>query len=193
MTLLTAATPNQIPLTELQHEAALLCGIKKEQHLIVPIDPKYPRPYSWFKLRALIHHLPHHKGILWIDADAMPLEPLPNLEKHCPEMVALSRDINGWNCGVMFWRNCPEAFEWLWTLYDSFDQYRDHPWYEQAAFHTKAEAMMKHGGIRILAKTWNSYEGEDDGPPLILHLPARSDEYRLKVMGYRLKKLQEQS
>lgn len=190
MIVLTASTPNQSALTAIQRESCLLNGIKPENHLSISIDPDYPRPYSWFKIRALVHHLPHHENILWMDADSMMLLDIGWDSIAKSEMVALARDMNGWNCGVMQWRRCPEAFDALWRIYDSFDKYRDHPWFEQAAFHTMAESFQARGGIYEWHKpTMNAQEWDLIPSSAILHLPGKDNEYRLRVMSERLTKM----
>lgn len=188
MTILTASNQAQVQLTEAQKQAALLCGVEPERHIIVPIREDYERPPSWFKIQALIQHLPNHKSILWMDADAMTLRALPRydltqgLQGHT---VELAKDKNGWNCGVMIWNNCPKAFEWLWRIYDSYERFAQHPWFEQAAFQTMADGIRPHE----LFKTWNSYEDDNILDPLILHLPAKSNDYRLRIMRERLEKM----
>jgi hypothetical protein len=194
MTILTASTPGvHLQLTEVQRQSCLLCGILPERHLSLPIDPKYPRPYSWFKVRALLDHLHYHEHILWMDADAMMLKPiqldfvLKSLAmEEFNHPVALAQDVNGWNCGVMLWRRCPEAFEHLWRIYDAFDKFREHPWFEQGAFHTMAEAINP----AVLPKAlFNAYPKDRTEESCILHLPATPDSARLAIMTKELEKL----
>lgn len=190
MTVLTASTQDFSQLTDIQKQSCILNGISPERHIVVPIPEDYPRPSSWFKIRALIDHLRNHKSVLWMDADSMMLRKIPNLDLSLGyNIVELAKDANGWNCGVMLWRNTPEAFEWLWRIYDSYDAFRHHPWFEQAAFHTMAEAIKP----KQLGKEWNVYEDDNLSiPGFILHLPAKSFEDRLAIMTRELLKLQSQ-
>jgi hypothetical protein len=187
MTILTASTPNYTQLTDMQKQSALMHDIEPERHIVVPIREDYERPASWFKIQALIHHLPNHKAVLWVDADALLLRKLPSY--YAPKgdrFVELCKDANGWNCGVMLWVNTPKAFEFLWRIYDSYDTFRHHPWFEQASFQTMAEAIAPHE----LTKHWNCYEGDKIHEPYILHFPAKSFEDRLSLMTRELLKLQ---
>lgn len=188
MTVLTASTPDQSSLVDIQKESCLLNGIEKERHIVVPIDKKYPRPYSWFKIQALLHHLHYHDFILWMDSDSMmvlPTEQWHGLldQKHS---CFLARDINGWNCGVMVWRRCPEAFEALWKIYDSFDKFRDHPWFEQGAFHTMAEAINPMTMPKVI---FNAYPKDRTSSSAILHWPDHSFADRLHQMDHQLSQL----
>lgn len=186
MTVLTASTKDFTQLTDMQKQSALLNGIEPERHIVVPIRDDYERHPSWAKIQALIQHLPHHKAVLWVDADALILRKLLNLDlTYNGHFVELCKDANGWNCGMMLWHNTPESFEWLWKIYDAYDTFRAHPWFEQAAFHVMAEAINPNE----LPKAWNAYEGEMPDP-YILHFPAKSFEDRLSLMTRELLKLQ---
>jgi hypothetical protein len=170
----------------MQKQSALINGIEPERHIVVPVPEGYPRPASWFKIQALIHHLPHHKAVLWVDADALVMRKLPNYHlTRSGHFLELCKDANGWNMGVCLWHNTPQSFEFLWKIYDSYDAFRHHPWFEQGAMHTMAEAIDPNE----LPKAWNAYEGEMPDP-YILHFPAKSFEDRLSLMTRELLKLQ---
>ncbi len=187
LAILTASTSNQDDLVEIQRRSCFLCGIKPEEHLVVPIHDSYERHPSWFKLRALIHHLPHHENVLWMDADSMMLRDHPWFSLTCNKFtVALAKDQNGYNCGIMLWQRCPQAFEFLWSLYDDYERFKAHPWYEQGSFHVKAESF----DIKEIDKsTYNAYESDCAKHSVILHLPAKPHEHRLKVMSERLQQI----
>lgn len=191
MIILTATTKDQSHLTDIQKASAMLFGVSSNEHLCLDIPKDYPKHPSWFKIRALLTHLPYHDHILWMDSDSLFLRKehwawMHEQVKGIESPVALCKDGNGWNCGVMLWKRCPKAFEALWRIYDSYEHFQYHPWFEQGAFHTMADSFGPH----LLPKRWNQYDNEVDSESLILHLPAKDFEYRKKAMGYRLSKLQ---
>ncbi len=191
MIVLTATTKDKTALTDIQKASAMAFGVSPNEHLVLEIPKDYPRHPSWWKIRALITHLPAHDHVLWMDSDAMFVRKdhwLWTYEQVASQTapVALCRDYNGFNCGVMMWKRCPKAFEFLWDLYESYQIYQKDPWFEQAPFHKMAEAYQPHE----LPKRWNQYESELNSGSLILHLPAQTYEYRLKTMGLQLANLQ---
>lgn len=191
MIVLTATTQDQTDLVDIQRESAMLFGVAPNEHLCMEIPEYYPRHPSWFKIQALISHLPNHDCILWMDTDAIFVRKdhwlwAYGASASITAPVALCRDYNGFNCGVMIWRRCTQAFQFLWKIYDSYDRFRDHPWFEQGAFHTMAEEFAPFE----LPKRWNHYESELNSESVILHLPGKTYDHRVKVMTEQLKKLQ---
>lgn len=191
MIALTATTGNQSPLVDIQREAALLCGLAENQHLCLEIPKDYPRHPSWFKIQAILRHLPNHDYIWWMDTDSMFLRHTGWVHLAAqlgsnPFTAALARDYNGFNCGVMIWRRCPEAFDFLWRIYDSYEKFAQHPWFEQGAFHTMAESQKV---LELPKSVYNAYESDRAVDSMILHLPGKSHEHRLRVMGAELEKL----
>lgn len=188
MTVITAATSDQDELVEIQRQSCLLSGIEKERHIALHIDRNYSRHPSWFKVRGLIEHLPHHEYLLWMDADSMMVQPTALWHGHLDNShpAFLAKDANGWNCGIMAWRRCPEAFEWLWKIYDSFDKFRDHPWFEQAAFHTMAEAIKPKELPKVI---FNAYVNDRNSDSAILHWPSMPFSARLAAMTKELELL----
>jgi hypothetical protein len=187
MCVLTASTKSQSQLTDIQKESCLINGIHPELHLCLPISESYPRHPSWFKVRALIEHLRNHEFVCWMDADAMMVKEIDwKFYTGGDSTCYITRDRNGLNCGVMIWRNCPKAFEALWEIYDSYEKFSQHPWYEQGALHTMAERI----DIGPLPKTiFNSYPSDRSTDSCILHWPATKHDERLEAMKTELNKL----
>lgn len=191
MLVLTASTKNQANLTAIQKESCILCGVSPNEHVAESVPEGYPRHPSWFKIRSIIHHLPHHDYILWMDSDAMMLRPgswawFNQAVRWKKFTCALTRDINGFNCGVMVWANTPQSFEFLWRIYDSYEEFDRHPWMEQGSFHTMAESFDV---VELPKLVWNAYETDRTDDSLILHLPGKSPIYREAVMQENLEKL----
>lgn len=187
MTILTAYTDGQRELVEIQRKAALKCGIAPERIIAVPIPHSYPKPPSWFRVRALLDHLPNHERILWLDTDAMLLKnPSSLLEEKGEHTLYVAQDHNGINNGVACWSNTPKAREALWRIYDSYDRFAQHPWFEQGALQTQAEEidigwMQKH--------IFNANEKEVTADTVVLHLPNRPHDVRVTIMQQYLRKL----
>ena len=94
------------------------------------------RPASWYKIPLIKKAF--ENGCDWafyVDIDAWFL----NFEKSVKDFLAtdkdivISRDVNGFNCGVMALRNCSYNQDLLDKLWEQ-DQFLDHIWWEQAAF-----------------------------------------------------------
>ncbi len=188
MTVLTSYTRDQAQLATIQKQSCILCGIEPERHIAIEIPDYYTDKHpSWFRIRALLDHLPNHDQILWMDTDAMMLRPMDYRPFKDGSMMHVCKDQNGINHGVVCYANSDKAREFLWKVYDQHWRFRAHPWHEQAAVHILAEQYP----ITYLPKSiYNAYEKEVTSETCILHLPSKSFDYRLKVMQRELLKLQ---
>lgn len=185
MIVLTASTKDFSQLTDIQKQSCILNGIAPNEHVVERIPQGYEKHPSWFRIRALLDHLPNHDMVLWLDSDAMLLRPLPAFPgKH---MLYVARDFNGLNHGVACYRNTPKTREFLWRVYDSHWRFRSHPWHEQGAIHTIAEQYDIH---YMEKDVFNCYMPERTSRTSILHLPAKSFDDRLSIMTGELLKLQ---
>lgn len=189
MLVLSASTADQSLLTGIQRQSVLLCGFAANEYLHLTIPKSYPKNPSWFRIRALLDHLPNHDLVLWLDSDAMLLRSIyqdkgflfPN-----GHAVYVARDFNGFNLGVSCWRNTPQTRELLWRIYDAHDKFREHPWHEQGAFHCFVESV----GVRVMPKhLFNAYPEDKTPESYILHLPNRTMAERQLIMGEELTKL----
>jgi hypothetical protein len=174
--ILTAYTQDYENVGNLCYDSILRYGRKlgiSHSNSIIPAD--YRRPPSWFKLEAIKEKLPHFDCVLWVDADAMIIGDRDVREIIGPDTVNLSKDINGPNCGVMALRNCAKAFEFLGKADSLYEQFKEYPWYEQAAIQSfihnfDAKYHPKH--------IWNAYPSEVEGggdvtkETLICHWPG---------------------
>ncbi len=181
MIALTAFTSNQEGLIELQQQFCVRAGIES---VAVPIGEDYPKHPSWYRVRALLDHLPNHDSILWLDTDAFLLKLFTVGLFESGPVVYLAKDHNGWNNGVGLWVNTPKARELLWRMYDAYPRFSMHDWHEQGALHTLAEQYS----IGLLPKhIFNASEADETEETCVLHLANRSNQYRVDVMKKRLK------
>jgi len=148
------------------------------------IPDDYDRPASWYKLGLIRKHLTGSGFVLWIDADAMIVgrQDLTRLIK--PKTLNISKDCNGINCGVMAWRDVPEAHAALSRMDELYSQYENHPWFEQAAL------MSFEHEVQIFyqaKKVFNAYPSDRTIATQIMHWPGMSIEERLPLMRKELK------
>jgi hypothetical protein len=187
MTILTASTPNHSELTDLQRESCLLNGIEAENHIILPIDDDYPKHPSWFRIRALLDHLPHHEMVMWLDTDAILLRQIDESRLFAGNHILyLSRDRNGINHGVACYRNCAKSRELLWRVYDAYHRFQYHEWHEQAAIQVFAEQY----DIGYLPKEiFNAYPEDRTEGSMVLHAVNRSHEERVKLLSDEIERM----
>lgn len=153
---------------------------------IETIPDDYPRPASWAKVGLIRKHLKEVDYVLWIDADALVIGNGSFQTIIEPVTLNIAKDDNGINCGVMCWKNTPEAARTLDAIEALYDHYRDDPWFEQRALMALIEAgkPIPEGEIYYQPKhLFNAYPGEQTADTLILHFPGMpSAEDRVKPM-----------
>lgn len=143
------------------------------------IGPEWqPRP-SWAKVPLLLRLLPHYDYVQWIDADAMLIGEQDLVDVLRPATLNISRDLNGINCGVMAWRNCPEAMNALRYIQDAYPRFADHPWFEQAVLMEFVDELEVSYQPKHL---YNAYADDCCGNTLIRHWPGEPNEKRLLEM-----------
>lgn len=137
------------------------------------------RPPSWGKLEHIRHFLPHYDYVQWLDADALILgqQDLRDLLK--PATLNIAKDANGINCGVMAWRNCPEAFAALDRMEKAYERFKDHPWFEQAALMEFVDELDVHYQEK---RVYNAYQHDFCAETLIRHWPGEPNDVRLREM-----------
>lgn len=148
------------------------------------IPEEYARPASWFKVPAILKHLPAHDFVLWVDADCI-LSGDGNLRDMLGDSTLnIARDHHGPNNGVAAWKNCPEAFYVLETVNRSYDKWIDAPWYEQH------QIMEMEGQIQVTYQPkhiFNAYPEDTNSETIIRHWPGMlpSDRWPLMFEAYR--------
>lgn len=157
---------------------------------IVPNN--FPRPASWYKLELLKQHLPKQDYVLWIDCDALIVGDKDFMDIIKDATLNICKDANGLNNGVAAWKNCPQSFEVLQRLIDSFGEFAQHEWWEQAPL----QRMANEVDIFLQPKpVWNAYgegvTGESDvtDETMVIHWPGMSLEERLPFMEKQLERI----
>jgi hypothetical protein len=150
-------------------------------HFAVEAIPEgYDRPASWFKVQALLKHLPDHDYVLWLDADAMVVgkEDIGAMIKDATLNIA--RDRFGLNNGVAAWKNCAESVWALETMNRSFDRWKEGEWFEQHQLMELEPQLSIHWQEK---RVFNAYYGEDVcDETMIIHWPGKLPHDRLPLM-----------
>lgn len=140
------------------------------------------REPPWSKIIALKNHLKDYDWLMWIDADAIIVkyDNFHDIVNNNDKLFLFTKDENGINSGVFFIRNSEESYLYLEKIYDS-TEFINHIWWEQAAIHhlVNTDEAFRNSIGYIDKDIYNSYEITENSS--ILHLPARTTEYRSKV------------
>ena len=133
------------------------------------------RPLAWQKVHAIdaVLHKKECSRLIWLDADAIIIHP-KNIP-HTNRDIALTRDLNGINTGVMIIKNT------IWS--DAFFHrvasttiYDYHPWWEQAAIthFIQSETETRQHIEFLPLRDYNSYDLND--APFIYHTAGCSSD-----------------
>jgi hypothetical protein len=155
------------------------------------------RPAPWSKVLVLRELLATHELVLWIDADAVVVDPARDiaddlgtddfmgLVEHTYDGVSMP------NTGVLVLRRGETAREFLDAVWDSTDLV-DHQWWENAAvmrhlgYDLDPPRRARESGFRqattFLPKAWNSIRLDPAENPRIRHYPGYSTKTRLAFM-----------
>jgi hypothetical protein len=151
-------------------------------HFAVEAIPEgYDRPASWFKVQALLKHLPDHDFVFLLDADSLIIgkEDLGAILKD--STLNIARDVHGINHGIAAWKNCPEAFWALETMHRGYEGKENHPWFEQSVLMEIEDQMNIHYQTK---EVFNAYHGLDvSAKTQIVHLPGILNHDRLPIMA----------
>lgn len=155
------------------------------------------RPAPWSKILLLQRLLEEHELVLWIDADAVVVDPARDIASDLPAdafMGLVEHRYNGVtmpNTGVLVLRRGDLAREFLAAVWDCTDLV-EHSWWENAA-------VMRLLGYRLdppgpgtptryrdatafLSKEWNSIRLDRASHPRIKHYPGYSVKTRYAFM-----------
>lgn len=154
------------------------------------------RPASWYKIPLILEQFTNnYEYVMWIDADALIINYSYNINDIINEehSIYLCEDMNGFNCGVMIWKNTSFTQNILTQMWN-MTQFINHIWWEQAAFielyNTNIDLQ------RIVCKVpqyiMNAYDyslynsklhhGQVNDNSLVFHLPGISNINRLNIM-----------
>jgi hypothetical protein len=157
------------------------------------------RPPSWAKVVLLRELLDTYDVVVWIDADAIVVDPTGDIAPGVPRrpMSLVSHVIDGVpvpNCGVMVLRRGPDALSLLGRMWRRVELI-DHRWWENAALIAELGGDTERGLVdrrsrftaaRRLGRLdhrWNSIPSCPASHPAIVHLAGVSHEERLRVLA----------
>lgn len=148
------------------------------------IPSGYMKPASWFKICAILDALPHHDYVWWLDADSLVVgKGGPYTLVSGDSTLYIASDGNGINCGIMAWRNCDEARESLWRIYDSYERFCGHPWWEQAPL------MEFVGGLNVShipKPIFNAGPDDVTNESFIFHVAGKGPDEKLRLLTDKL-------
>jgi hypothetical protein len=144
------------------------------------------RPPAWSKLLLVEQFLANHPSctwLMWIDADALIMDPRRRLEDMVDDnvdfVIAKDRSPLQINTGVFLLRNCPAALDLLRRAYAKV-QYLWHPWWEQPAV---SEAIDECSGTlrtRIVSRrSFNSFFDEYEPGDFVIHFAGCNHETKV--------------
>jgi hypothetical protein len=149
-------------------------------HAVTEIIPdNYDRKPSWYKVQAILKHLPDHDYVFWIDADALMIGDFELRSWLGPTPLNISYDENGPNNGVAAWKNCPQSFTALSLMDKMYPIHKDGKWFEQHCLHDFI-GILEH---TVQPKEiFNAYPSDRTKDSQILHLPGMRNDDRLPIM-----------
>jgi hypothetical protein len=141
---------------------------------------------AWSKLLLIEHFLVDHPAcawLMWIDADAVIMNPRQRLEDLVDEdvdfLVAEDRSSTPINTGVFFVRNCPATLALLRRAYAK-TQYLHHPNWEQPALTEALRECSETLRSRIVSRRlFNSFCDEYQEGDFIIHFAGCKPEVKL--------------
>ena len=171
--------------------------------LHVERDFHIDRPPSWFKLKLIERLHFDYDTVIWVDADAMVVNPHRNILDAVhpgPSLWMTRHHVAGHvplipNAGVMVAQRDFVLHDFFRAAWDQ-EQFIDHPWWEQAAmldllgYHIEPPGGLASPGeptrwtplVGWLGTEWNSMPHDPHPDPVIRHFTAMSFLSRLEAM-----------
>ena len=168
----------------------------------VPVGEQVPI-MGFIKFELLLHFLPKYKGVVWMDADLVLTNREITLESFFARMpdndVIVEEDWNGFHSTVIFARNTPRAYKYLWASNRTGRGfYLGDPWHEMTSmrnfwldhiYHDTVGFLPVKDVCPIRAVEYEAFNvprevsGDCDWKPgdFALHLSALSFERRLRL------------
>lgn len=145
----------------------------------------------WNKIKILMHHLPQHQYVMWIDSDAI----FTNFDTGIEDILAkapgkdllVCNDIGGWklNTGVMILKNTAWMNKTLQTLWDM-----EHIPHSKAAEQSQLISLLnvldpefEHWQI-FDQKEFNCHPKKHSEGDYVLHMMGLSGDERFKTFSY---------
>jgi len=162
-----------------------------------------PTPPSWKKLALIKELLATYDLVLWIDADAVVIDPTVDISRELTPgkwIYAVEHHTaqgSHVNAGVLMVRSCSESAAFLRDLTRQV-QFKAHDWWDQAAILynmgwdlrplRRRRTTRYSNGLSVLDKRWNSIPPDRAEAPYIMHFAGMDHERRLQLMGERVKR-----
>lgn len=154
------------------------------------------RPASWYKIPLILDRFKEgYEYVMWVDADTLVINndfKLNDIINNKYE-IYICEDMNGFNCGVMIWKNSELTKSILNTIWN-MENFINHSWWEQAAF---IELYNKDPSVQDIVcqvpqNIMNAYDyslynidnhtGQVNKQSFIFHLPGIENSSRIKIM-----------
>jgi hypothetical protein len=163
-------------------------------------SPTPERPPSWAKVSIITERLRTHDVVIWLDADAVVVDPTHDLSRCVSRrrpLALVAHRYNGQtvpNMGVfavLSTRLTRRLMRDLWSM----TQYVDHKWWENAAlldllgYDVSTEPIVQreptHLNRRVawLDVAWNSIDLHASPAPIVKHYPGLSNDERRRRMS----------
>lgn len=143
------------------------------------------RPPSWSKIPAIMEAFDEGaEWAFWVDADALILNPFHKIEEFIDNEkdIVITKDENGINCGMILFHNTAWTRYFLNKLW-SMEQYINHKWWEQGAFHELYTYPGVSERIKVLnQRSFNSYFGDYSLTDFILHVAGTPEYMRYAII-----------
>jgi hypothetical protein len=160
--------------------------LHKMDSLVMPLHRSIvtSRPPAWDKIVVLYQMLKLYDTVMWIDADAIIVDPFNDIRKELNPSVPMHLVFHRKtpNTGVWICKNDPRTFEMLEAIWNQ-KEFINHPWWEQAALmeilgYEPREQKCTYLGpttytpmVRFLGWEWNSkaFDPVKSRNPIIIH------------------------
>lgn len=156
------------------------------------------RPASWSKVVLLHQLVQQYELVLWIDADALFVDPTRDVAaelQHFRFLHLVSHQIGServFNCGVMAFRGGAVSRRFLERVWNQHDLVH-HDWWENAAVLRLLGYRLERpvrparvspwlAGVGRLDVAWNSIPDCPSPAPVIAHFPAMTQAARVEAM-----------
>jgi hypothetical protein len=119
-------------------------------------------PAAWNKIIYILKDLHNYDYLIWIDADAFftetakDIKNLINIYDNSHKHIYASFDINGFNAGVMIFKNSLYSYSILGNVLSSIKENRNHGWWDNVRFMSLFNDKADNS-LFIMDKTWNHY------------------------------------
>jgi hypothetical protein len=155
------------------------------------------RPPSWYKIKLILEEFSNgEEVVMWIDSDTLLVNQNFNLHNLIDNdsLIYLSEDFNGFNCGVMIWKNHEKTIGILNKIWSMTEYLHSNIW-EQGAFielynndYNNLRSITKKVPQGILNAydyrlySFDKKDGQVTKDSFIFHLPGLHYDLKLNIM-----------